>query len=556
MARRLEDLAVPTSSVSDPVELSPEGSSGLSPQEPGRAVEIVVVVGHDELGLEVCRRLARAGKQLNAVWPIGLHDIEDIDPRRVAHVVGDARRPAVLSRAGARIARTILIVTPDDQLNLRVALAARELNPAIRVVLRQFNRIFGRKIALNLSNAVAVSPETYAAATFAASCLNGTVYQALEFPRYSEQLVAFCRVRAAAVGAVDHTVADLEQHQKWRVLAIDDERFPGPRAIASADCELTFACRLEQAPRVLPRRERPEPPRTGPARGATPAVVRLDPVFVGLAALLAIMLAVSTLIVSSILRLPWFDAFYYVVSTITTTGSNELQNLPDSIKLVSIVLMVGGVVILGTLVAFLTAAVTKRSIEFAQGRHALSLAGHILVCGFGHVGTRVTLYLLHQGRRVVVIDRNPDASLAGEVRARGAHVMTADATSESALQLACAASAAGLLAVTDSDSANLEIALTARAFADDMPIILRIAEPAMARAVESHFRIRASYSSAALAAPLVTGLALEHSSRGSVAFAGGTFPLVQRARGTPLAAGEIVLAQQDDVELVLGKAPA
>lgn len=110
---------MPIEPVTDSVELSPEVSPELSPQEPGPAVEIVVVVGHDELGLEVCRRLVRAGKRINAVWPIGSRDVEDIDPSLISHVVGDARRPAVLSRAGVRVARTILAVTPDDQLNLR-----------------------------------------------------------------------------------------------------------------------------------------------------------------------------------------------------------------------------------------------------------------------------------------------------------------------------------------------------------------------------------------------------------------------------------------------------
>ena len=49
-----------------------------------------------------------------------------------------------------------------------VALAARDLNPGIRIVLRQFNRWLGRKIVNNLANSEAVSPETFSAATFAA----------------------------------------------------------------------------------------------------------------------------------------------------------------------------------------------------------------------------------------------------------------------------------------------------------------------------------------------------------------------------------------------------
>jgi len=142
--------------------------------------------------------------------------------------------------------------------------------------------------------------------------------------------------------------------------------------------------------------------------------------------------------------------------------------------------------------------------------------------------------------------------LANEARARGAHVMTADATSESALEMASVRRAAALLALTDSDSANIEIALTASAYAPDIPIVLRIAEPSTAQAVERHFRIRASYSAAALSAPLVTGLALERGSRGTVDVSGSAYSLVQRKGGAGSApAGELVLATDDDNVLAL-----
>ena len=282
---------------------------------------------------------------------------------------------------------------------------------------------------------------------------------------------------------------------------------------------------------------------------------RYDPMLVTLFLALGSLVGFATIFFHRQLGLRLFDAFYFVVTTATTTGFGDITLLRtgDMAKTVGILVMVGGVAITGTLLAYLTAAITRRSFEFAQGRHRVTGRGHIVVCGFGNVGARVTEYLLGAGQRVAVIDRKVDEAQASEVRARGAHVMVSDATSESAQELAKVTDAAGLIAVTDSDSANLEVGLTALAYAPDLPVIMRIADPNMARAVERHFRVRASYSAVALAAPLVTGLAMEHGSRGTIDVAGRLCTLTQRKRGSPVADNELIIADDGEFELVLRK---
>jgi Trk K+ transport system NAD-binding subunit len=513
------------------------------------------VLGQDELGREVCRRLAAAGKRVSALWGVE-HDPELHDPL-LSHVFGDPRRSAVLIRAGAKVAGTILAITPDDQLNLRVALAARDLNPHIRIVLRQFNRWLGRKIVANLRDSEAVSPETFSAATFAASCLNASVYQAIEFPRYSENLFTFCRANSSEVGCAGWIVREVEQRKRWHVLAIDDRCFPEKDARIPAGATLVVACALDNAPRSE------NPPGRSEQRAMVPrqrvslwhCIVRkrYDPVLLAMVLALVGILTFATFFFHNELGLRLYDAFYFVMTTATTTGFGDVTLLQrsDAAKAVGMLVMFLGIAITGTLLAFLTAAITRRSFEFAQGRHAVSGRGHIVVCGFGNVGARVAQYLIRAGQRVVVIDRKPDDSLSTELRALGVHVMTADATSESAQELARVAQASALLALTDSDSANLEVALTALAYAPDMPVIMRIADPGTAKAVERHFRIRASYSSAALAAPLVAGLALETGSRGMIDIAGKPYALAQRPCGFALLPHELILAADGEVELIL-----
>ena len=541
--------------MSDIAEVAPTGDAAaqLSPQEAGRTIEIVVVLGHDDLGLEVCRGLVRAGKCISAVWAHPAQEIE-IDHALVSHIFGDARRAAVLSRAGIRVAQTVLAITGDDQLNLRVALAARDLNPKIRIVLRQFNRWLGRKIVANLRDSDVASPETFSAATFAASCLNASVYQAIEFPRYSEQLFTFCRAPADEIGCVESTVRDVDHTRRWKVLAINDRLFPSDGEKITTGSMVTFSCMLEHAPKqtVPLEHQRVMVPPRRVTLWQRIARRRYDPVLVSLFVAFLALLGLATVYFNQELGLRLYDAWYFVVSTVTTTGSDiGLLNRSDGAKAVGMLLMVGGIGITGTLLAYLTAFITRRSLEFSQGRHAYTGRGHIIVCGFGNVGARVTQYLLNAGQRVVVIDRKPDEAMTSEVRARGAHVMTADATSESAQEMARVAHAAGLLSITDNDSVNLEAGLTALAYAPALPIIMRIADPNMAKAVERHFRIRASYSAAALAAPLITGLALAPEARGTVDIVGRLCVLSQRARGSAADERDVIIAQTDEVELVL-----
>ncbi|HME81514.1 MAG TPA: NAD-binding protein [Candidatus Eremiobacteraceae bacterium] len=542
--------------LSEAAQIAPteHAGSGLTPQEAGGTVDVIVVLGHDELGIEVCRGLARAGRRVSAVWPGREHDVEISDPL-ISNVFGDARRPAVLSQAGVRVAGTILAITSDDQLNLRVVLAARDLNPRIRIVLRQFNRWLGRKIVNNLDNSEAVSPETFSAATFAASCLNPSVYQAIEFPRYSEHLLTFCRADSAKLDCAGRSVGAVQAARHWQVLAIDQRAFPPDEETIPEGATVTFASLLEHAPRSAAEASTQRSLVVRPRETFWQRLIRrrYDPVLVSMYAALAGLLVFATIFFHTKLGLRMFDAFYFVITTATTTGFGDISLLhsDDMAKAVGMLVMAGGIAITGTLLAYLTATITRRSLEFARGRHPVTGRGHIVVCGFGNVGARVTQYLLHAGYRVAVIDRNPNEALADDVRALGAHVMTADATSEGAQEMTRVAHAAALLAVTDSDSANLEVALTALAYAPDLPIVMRIADPTMAKSVERHFRIRASYSAAALAAPLVTGLALGPGARGTIEIAGKLCTLTQRPRGAHVEADEIIIADDGDWELAL-----
>src|SRR5207245_10237079 len=102
---------------------------------------------------------------------------------------------------------------------------------------------------------------------------------------------------------------------------------------------------------------------------------------------------------------------------------------------------------------------------------------------------------------------------------------------DTTLNLCNLGAAHSLIALTNVDTLNLEIALGARARNPTMPIVLRIAEASFAESIARHFEFETTYSAAALAAPAFVGLSLFSGSRGRVGFGGQAFDSGQRMLG-------------------------
>jgi len=131
--------------------------------------------------------------------------------------------------------------------------------------------------------------------------------------------------------------------------------------------------------------------------------------------------------------------------------------------------------------------------------------------------------LLALGKHLVVVEVSPDTAIVEKAREQRFDLLTGDASRDATLDLCNLKAAHGLIALTNVDTLNLEIALGARARNPTMPIVLRIAEASFAQSIARHFEFETTYSAAALAAPAFVGLSRFPGSRGRVAFAGQEF---------------------------------
>jgi Trk K+ transport system NAD-binding subunit len=132
---------------------------------------------------------------------------------------------------------------------------------------------------------------------------------------------------------------------------------------------------------------------------------------------------------------------------------------------------------------------------------ASTYAGHVIVCGLGHVGYRVTRQLIDFGQEVVGVEKDPQASFLKRVRKLGVPVVMGEARDIEILQLAGAERAQALVIATNSDLVNVEIAMNVRQLNPDIRLVLRMFDADLAEKLGGILGIRTAFSASAIAAP-------------------------------------------------------
>lgn len=136
------------------------------------------------------------------------------------------------------------------------------------------------------------------------------------------------------------------------------------------------------------------------------------------------------------------------------------------------------------------------------------MSGHFIVCGFGDVGFRVAELLHRLGEEVVAVTQDAREERLRMAKDAGVRVLRGDARSEHLLHEAGLATARVLVAATDQDLVNIEIALDARRSRPDLPLVVRLFDPSLAHQLETSFDLRRALEMATLAAPSFAAAAL------------------------------------------------
>ncbi|MFE7122343.1 potassium channel family protein, partial [Streptomyces sp. NPDC057654] len=139
------------------------------------------------------------------------------------------------------------------------------------------------------------------------------------------------------------------------------------------------------------------------------------------------------------------------------------------------------------------------------------LSGHVVLLGLGKVGTRVLARLRELDMPVVCVEQDPQARGIALARSLRVPTVIGDVTEEGVLDAAKIRTSLAILALTSSDTTNLEAVLSARASKPGVRAVMRLYEDRFAAAVyrtlrDSHPQaLTRSRSVSSLAAPAFAG---------------------------------------------------
>jgi Trk K+ transport system NAD-binding subunit len=225
--------------------------------------------------------------------------------------------------------------------------------------------------------------------------------------------------------------------------------------------------------------------------------------------MLLALIVVSIFLFQHALDLKFVDAYYYVLTTVTTVGYGDIspRDASSFAKVYATFVMVLGSMTLAVLYAMVTDFVIRERVRAALGGPGPALSKHVVVVGLGNVGYRTVDELARLGIETTAVDRDPERALLN-ASLEQASLVAGDGRLPATLSSARIEHATALVAATGDDAANLGAALTARRLAPTVRTVVRVFDGDFARKVEEGGLANAALSSSRAAAPAFVAAAL------------------------------------------------
>lgn len=211
--------------------------------------------------------------------------------------------------------------------------------------------------------------------------------------------------------------------------------------------------------------------------------------------------------------------------------------------LLGVVLLARGIVRVGTSV-FDVEERRKLWVKIMSER----MKEHVVVCGLGHVGIRVVESLRALGAPTVAIEADAKDSFASTVEKLGVPVLYGDARRDDILLEAGIRRARAVVCATDDDLTNLEVAIDARRENPEIRVVMRIFDQRVAGKIGAALDLDETFSTAALAGPLVALQAIEDGVRGVYRLGDGTMRVDMEVPAPKEWWGRVVSECEDSID--------
>ena len=178
----------------------------------------IVLIGLGHLGFRVAQRLHEMGESVVVVEiNLGSHTTMAAREMGIPVIQADARHPGALEGANIKEARTIILASQDDAMNLQIALKARSLNPKIQVVIRIFDEDFAHSLQAQFGF-TALSATEMAAPVFAAAAAGADVTNPISIEGQQLSLARLCIAPSSILA--DKTVGYVEDNYHLNIILL------------------------------------------------------------------------------------------------------------------------------------------------------------------------------------------------------------------------------------------------------------------------------------------------------------------------------------------------
>ncbi len=523
-----------------------------------------MICGLGQVGYRVALLALQSGHRITVVTIVARPEWErELRAAGARIFLGDARDEDFLVSAGLRDVSWLVSATTNDLTNIEIALDAKRLHPHVRTVARAFDQYLASRLESSFGIDRVLAMSQLAAPAFISAA-------------FGDELVASFKWKELRFGVVRVSLKSGHRFIGRTIKEVQDET--GLSALLVVDSEshptihpdLTHKLGVNETIKfvgpeaeilalgTLPKHAEPD---LSPAKKRAFQSVDLGTIWrdapIDLKYLLLgliIFMMLSTLVFRLGLGLTPVDAFYFVVSTVTTTGYGDITPKDASIwlKLYTCLVMLVGSAAVATLYSIITDALISARFRQLTIGHAVPESSHVIVVGLGDVGFRTCEELLRLGIDPVGIDLAENAKFVTTLRTQMA-VITGDAREPEILEQANFENAAAVICTTSDDIVNLSVGLLAREEPGQQRIVLRIFDDRFASKVQSTVAFDGALSASRIAAPTFLGSAAYPGSLASFVVRGFLITVFSRSlseQDSALANGETIV-MEDPVKGIL-----
>ncbi|MFE8018337.1 potassium channel family protein [Streptomyces antibioticus] len=398
----------------------------------------------------------------------------------------------VLVEAGVRDASALALVHDDDAAHIQAALAARRLNPRLRMVIGLYNRKLGQHLeelldqaavlaapvlgpgALDTSTTILSDADTAVAGTSNVVQADGLLLRAVERtpPRRGEVAdPGLCTL--ALLSSTTNGPAGAE--------GSDASGQEGPTLLSDMEAVAAATGRGTVVLETVTHAGTASPPGRLAGRALPIASLFSRRLSWSLAGLVGSVLGLALASWLTTHDHP-LHAAYLTLLDLFAIGDPAVDDLVAR-QVLQLLSGLAGLLLLPVLLAAVLEGLGTFRTVSALRRPPHGLSGHVVLLGLGKIGTRVLSRLRELDIPVVCVEEDPEARGLPLARRLRVPTVLGDVTQEGVLESAKIHRAHALLALTSSDTTNLEAALYARSVKPDLRVALRLYDDEFATAV-------------------------------------------------------------------------